>query len=158
MGKFAADTSVSSMQSRNEIERTLTRYGAGQFMYGTNGRSAVIAFEFSGKRVKFMLPLPDKSSREFTHTPARGTERSPAAVDEAYEQAVRQRWRALALVIKAKLEAVDAGISIFESEFLSNIMLADGQTVGEYMIPQVEQHYKTGIMPAMLPMLTDGRG
>ena len=35
-----------------------------------------------------------------------------------WEQACRQRWRALALVIKAKLEAIDAEISTFEEEFL----------------------------------------
>lgn len=41
-------------------------------------------------------PIP--KSREFTHTPARGQLRSSEAQREAYEQAIRQRWQALALV------------------------------------------------------------
>ena len=89
--------------------------------------------------------------REFTHTPARNTRRSEAQVGAAYEQAVRQRWRALALVIKAKLEAVETGITSFEEEFLAHIVLPSGQTVGAWMVPQVEKAYVNGAMPPMLP-------
>ena len=66
-------------------------------------------------------------------------------------QACRQRWRALLLVIKAKLEAVTAGISTIETEFLANIVLPDNTTAGEWMIPQIDQAYRTGQMPPMLP-------
>jgi hypothetical protein len=69
---------------------------------------------------------------------------------------VRQRWRALALVIKAKLEAVEAGITIFEEEFLAHIVLPDGRTAGEYMVPQIEESYRTKQMPPLLPMLESG--
>jgi len=60
-------------------------------------------------------------------------------------------WRALALVVKAKLEAVEVGISTFDEEFLSNIVLPDNTTVGAHMIPQVERSYLDGSMPLMLP-------
>ena len=43
---------------------------------------------------------------------------------------VRRRWRALLLVIKAKLESVESGIETFEEAFASQIVLANGQTVG----------------------------
>src|SRR5262245_58482775 len=108
MTRYAEKTTVSSDSSRGEIERTLARYGADQFMYGWDGNRAVLAFRARGKQVRFVLPLPDRNGREFTHTPERNLERSQAAREAAYEQAVRQRWRALALVIKAKLEAVEA--------------------------------------------------
>src|SRR5215831_5864853 len=111
MTRYAATTEVPSDRSRAEIERTLQRYGADQFMYGWETRQAVIAFRAHGKQVRFELPLPDRRAREFTHTPGRQVLRSDGAQQEAYEQAVRQRWRALALVIKAKLEAVEAGIT-----------------------------------------------
>lgn len=157
MAKYAENTEVSSAKSKEDIERILTRYGAGKFMYGWEGSRAVVLFEARGKRVRFVLPLPDRNSRDITHTPARGTLRSREQQDQAYEQAVRQKWRALALTIKAKLEAVESGISVFESEFLGKIVLPSGETVEEYMIPQVEAAYKNGIMPPMLPMLGDGR-
>lgn len=70
-----------------------------------------------------------------------------------WEQACRQKWRALALVVKAKLEAVESGISEFEEEFLAHIVLPDGQTVGRWMQPQIADAYGSGKMPPMLPAL-----
>src|SRR6185312_4117630 len=104
MPTYANRTTVHSRDSRDEIERTLARYGAGAFMYGTSAERGMIAFEIGGKRYRLTLPLPNRRSREFTHTQARGYPRDPKAQEEAYEQAVRQRWRALALVVKANLE------------------------------------------------------
>ena len=69
--------------------------------------------------------------------------------------ACRQTWRALALVVKAKLEAVDAGITVFEEEFLAHIVLPDGRTVGQFTLPQVESAYLTGKMPKLLPGLAE---
>ena len=49
-----------------------------------------------------------------------------AAQQAAWEQVCRQRWRALLLIIRAKLEAVASGITTLENEFLANIVLPDG--------------------------------
>ena len=125
-------------------------------MYGWQDTTAILAFKMQGRQVKFLLPLPNRFSKEFTHTPTRGTRRTDSAAEATYEQAVRQHWRALALVIKAKLEAVESGITVFEDEFLAHIVLPNGLTVGDFMCPQIEQAYKTGRMPEMLPMLGDG--
>jgi hypothetical protein len=94
--------------------------------------------------------MPDRNAREFTHTPSRNNRRTAVAAAEAFDQAVRQRWRALALVIKAKLEAVAAGITTIEDEFLAHIMLPDGSTVGEYTAPGLQLAYEHGEMPPML--------
>ena len=64
---------------------------------------------------------------------------------------MRQRWRALALVIKAKLEAVEADITTLEAEFLAHIALPSGATVGEWVGPQLDAVYGSGEMPALLP-------
>jgi len=148
--RYAADTSVSQDRSRSEIEATLKRYGATSFMYATEDARAMIGFRISDRMVRFLLPMPDPKAREFTHTPARGTLRSPAEAEKAWEQAGRQRWRALALVIKAKLEAVAAGITTIEDEFLAHTVLPDGQTVGEFMQPQIAIAYERGSMPTTL--------
>lgn len=63
-------------------------------------------------------------------------ERTAAAATKEYEQAGRQRWRALALVIKAKLEAVGTGIVTFEEEFLAHIVLPSGRTVTQDVTPR----------------------
>lgn len=149
MGQYAEKTSVPADRSRAEIERTLTRYGADGFAYGWEGTIAVIAFRAHNRRIQFRLPLPDRDDPAFTqHSQGYRTE---AAARSAYEQAVRQRWRAMALVIKAKLEAVETGIVDFESEFLAHILLPDGQTTGDWLLPQVAQAYETGEMPSLLP-------
>lgn len=153
--RYAQSTEVSADRSRSEIEKTLIRYGASGFAYGWQGANAIIMFEMSGRRIRFNLPMPDKMSREFTHTPNRGSKRSPEEQQRAWEQATRQRWRALALAVKAKLEAVEAGITSFEEEFMSHIVLPNGSTVGAWMQPQIENAYKGGKMP---PLLGEGRG
>jgi hypothetical protein len=156
MSRYAADTQVSSDRSRAEIERILTRYGANAFAYGWQGQQAQVMFEMAGRRIVFRLPLPDKNAEEFRLTPSKKWERGEAEQEKAYEQAVRQRWRALALVIKAKLEAVEAGISTVESEFLAHVQLPSGATVGEWVGPQLDAVYGQGKMPALLPGSADG--
>jgi hypothetical protein len=150
MTQYAANTEVPADRSRAEIERTLERYGATGFMYGWEATHAMVMFRMNGKMLRFLLPLPDR--KEFRLSPS-GRKRTDKSALEAYDQAVRQKWRALSLVIKAKLEAVQSGITSFEQEFLGNILLPSGQSVGEWMGPQVEQAYLTGQMPALLPML-----
>lgn len=149
MSKFAATTQVPSQKSRNEIETVLYRYGATGFMYGWQSQNAVISFAAHSRQIRFILPLPDKASRDLTHN-GRGTRRSQTDFQKAYDQAERQRWRALLLVIKAKLECVDSKITSFEDEFLSHIVLPNGQTMGEVSKPQIKAAYETGEMPLLL--------
>lgn len=150
MTKYAASTDVSSDRSRAEIERTLVRYGATQFLYGYDQSRAIVGFTINHRQIRFVLPLPDRDSAEFTRTPT-GRARAATARNEAYEQAVRQKWRALALVIKAKLEAVESGIVTFDAEFLAHIVLPDGRTVADEVVPRVQQAYEDHQMPALLP-------
>lgn len=150
MPTYAATTTVAWQTSRDEVERTLTRYGANQFMYGWAPGGAIVAFTAKGRQIRFTLPLPARDAREFTHTPAKNLLRSAAEAEKAYDQAVRQRWRALALVIKAKLEATEAGISEFEEEFLAHIVLPNGHTVGQDTIPNIAVMYEVGGMRPLL--------
>ena len=158
MSRYAANTDVSSERSRGEIERTLTRYGATAFMYGWQDTKAVIGFKAHGRMLRFVLPMPDRNDPEFVFRPYEGkpgtTRRPVAKAQEAWEQAGRQRWRALALAIKAKLEAVEAGITEFESEFMAQIVLPNGQTMAEHSLPLIERAYESGQMPALLPHLS----
>jgi len=151
MARYAESTSVSSDRSRAEIEKTLSRYGATGFMYGWEEDRAMIIFKTEDRQVKFILPLPNKKSPEFSLTPEKRRRRSQEQIEKAYEQAVRQRWRALSLVIKAKLEAVETGITSFDSEFMAHLVLPNGATIGEFMQPQIINAYETGRMPKMLP-------
>lgn len=146
---YAADTSVPVERSRAELERTLTRYGATAFGYMSEPTRAVVMFEANERRIRFDVPLPDRNDRRFTHH-SRGA-RTATQAQEQWEQACRQKWRALNLVVKAKLEAVAAGISEFEEEFLAWICLPSGQTMGDIARPAIAHAYETGALPALMP-------
>jgi hypothetical protein len=151
MTKYAADTSVSVEKSRAEIERTLKRWGAEQFMYGWNQQGAVVGFVMNNRQLRFTLAMPDRNAKEFWYTPSQGIKRTQAQANAQWEQACRQRWRALNLIIKAKLEAVESGICTFDDEFLAQIMLPNGRTVSEQICDDIAIAYETNEMPALLP-------
>ena len=148
---YAEKTSVSVSKTRAEIEELVQRYGADQFVSGYKANIAIIGFTMAGRQIRFVLPLPDQ--KEYWYTPGRRQRRTDEAAHAAWEQACRARWRALYLIIKAKLEAVESGLSTVEKEFLYDIVLPDGRTAGEWMAPQIAEAYETGRMPAMLPMI-----
>jgi hypothetical protein len=151
MGKYGASTEVAAGRSRDELEQTLVRYGADGFGYGWDGLKAVITFRFEGTMVRFTIKMPNLKDDEFQLTPT-GKGRSETQAYKAWEQAQRQRWRALNLVVKAKLEAVDSDITTFQEEFLAHILLPNGETVGDYTLPQLEQVRMSGKkMPKLLP-------
>ena len=147
MTRFAENTTVSPEKSRGEIERILERYGATGFQYGwqevgDGKRKAKIEFEAQDRHVRFLLPLPSRDSDEFTKT-TRGKDRTDDAAIKSWEQACRQRWRALALAIKAKLEAVNADITDFEDEFMSQVVDPEtGMTIGEIVRPMIALRYE----------------
>ena len=147
MAQYAHQTTVSVEKSVAEIKRTLDRYGAEQFAYGEDSGRGIASVQFAAnaRHVRFVLRLPPRDKREFWFT-QRG-KRTPQKALEAWEQACRQRWRALTLCIKAKLEAVDAGISEFEDEFLAHIVLPGGSTVSQLMRPQIAHAYRSGDPP-----------
>jgi len=125
---YAARTKVPVVNTRSEIEKTLTRYGATSFAFASEPTRAMIGFRANKRHVRFILNLP------------KGCD----------PQTERARWRALLLVIKAKLEAVRAGITVFDDEFLAHIVMPNGQTVADLLRDQITAAYDSGQMPPLL--------
>jgi hypothetical protein len=141
MGRYAANTSVPRSRSIEEIERTLARYGADSFAYGWEGERAVVAFRAHGRMIRLVIPMPERGKSE-----------------QAYQAGCRQRYRVLLLVLKAKLEVVESGVSSFEEEFLAYTLLPNGRSVGDMALPEVTRAYETGEVPQFLmPALPAGR-
>lgn len=159
MGQYAANTEVSQEKSRAEIETTLRRYGADAFSYGWEESSAIVVFRANNRQIRFDIRMPDRNDPQFTEYKqgSKTQYRTDSAAYERWEKATRQKWRALALVVKAKLEAVESGISEFEEEFLAHIVLPDGSTVGKQIRPHIDKAYLDGKMPKHL-LLTAGAG
>lgn len=151
---YAEKTTVPAEKSKAELEQVLMRYGATSFVSGWEGTQAVIQFEAKNRRIMFELTMPDRNDKRFTHH-SRGV-RTPQAAMEAWEQETRRVWRALLLVVKAKLEAVATGIATFEEEFLAHTVIPglDGYptTVGKFMKPQIDDAYENGSLPRGLQL------
>ncbi|MGL4296233.1 MAG: hypothetical protein ACRCTG_10995 [Aestuariivirga sp.] len=149
---FAEGTRVPIERSKAEIEAMLIRYGADQFVSGWDETEARIQFRAKGRYVRFVWPIPPRTEKRFTHQARYDWKpRTQGEAQKAWEAELRRLWRALALVVKAKLEAVQSGIVGFEDEFLAHIVMPDGQTVAEHARPMIEQAYETGKVAALLP-------
>lgn len=149
---FAESTSVPVERSKAEIESMLMRYGADQFVSGWGENEARIQFRAKGRYVRFMLPIPKSDEKRFTQHPRYAYKRrTDEEARKAWEQELRRLWRALALVVKAKLEAVSSGIVGFEDEFMAHIVMPDGKTVAEHARPMIAAAYDTGKVAALLP-------
>ncbi len=153
MPRYAAETTVPVERSRAEIEATVRRYNATKFTSGwdEDNNTAFIMFHIEGFYVRFTLPLPSGNEKRFTHRVVRGQEVRATENQRAngVEQEIRQRWRALLLAIKGKLEAVDCKISSITSEFMAFIVLPNDKLLGEWLMQEALPAIKKGTMPQL---------
>lgn len=154
MSIYAKATGVSVARTKLEIEKILTKYRADRRAVMEEPGRAIVVFGRDGRHVQFEMFLPHPDDAAFKRKRSSyGYE--AGELDEAkHEQACRQKWRALALVLKAKLEAVESGITSFDNEFMAHLVLPGGGTVGKWLRPQLEQVYKSGKLPPLLPGAT----
>jgi hypothetical protein len=159
--RYAKGTSVSSARTVDELQRLLVRFGAGEFCQATSveRRLAGVMFTIGGITYRVTMPLPSEADREFTHTPQQRQKRTADAARKAYDEEVRRRWRALGLVIKAKLVAVEEGVVTLEAEFLPYAVLGSGLTVADEAVPRMQEAVRSGLAPSVrLLGLPEARG
>ena len=140
---YAATIEVPVARTRQAIEELLTKAKCTQFVIGSDSesRKAMVQFKANNRIVRFTVAMPNPQDQKFTHVD-RWRRRATSQADKLVSQAERQRWRALFLVIKAKLESVESEIATFEEEFLAHIVLPDDSTVGEHIVPRIAQVYE----------------
>jgi hypothetical protein len=155
MAKYAERTEVPVDRRILEIQRTLERYGVTAFGFARDGDASQVVFEMGGRRMRITVRLPDRAEKRFVRD-QHGYQRDAKSAERAYQQAVRQRWAALSLYIKAVCEAIDSDVITAENAFLPFVVLPDGRTLSEYVAPQLAAVYESGEMPALLP--GGGRG
>jgi hypothetical protein len=158
MRSYAEGTSVSVEKTRAEIETLLGKHGAGQraILCDDELGLAQIGFGIHGRRYRLDVPMPSlESVRPTTRTgPSVGYWRLDEAgrlawARRALEQAQRERWRAVLLMLKAKLELVRIGVSTVEHEFLADMVLPDGKTMHIAVAESIQRALATGEAPML---------
>jgi hypothetical protein len=142
---FASETSVPVERSRAELEKLLRRYEADQFVSGWEEGRAMVGFRIAGRTVRLEVPMPTLKDVQ-----KKGSRKPPVL---ALAQMERQRWRALLLLTKAKLEACALGLETFEQAFLAGIVTPNGQTIGQRLVQQLDEIQKGGAIK-LLPGAT----
>jgi hypothetical protein len=165
--KYAEGTTVAVGSSQLEARRMLKRFGAGQTRITDAEDRAILEFVLQDRLIRFLVAAPELDAPEVARD--RYGARRPEKERQRLAQAeYRRRWRALLLRLKARLEAVtNEGVAV-EEEFLAHLVVDHaGRTVGDILLPQIEEVYRTGRVPAlmspttgrpMLPALTENGG
>lgn len=101
-----------------------------------------------GRHIRISLTLPSKEEFEETE---RGRKRKAGLVHTAWEKGCRELWRGLVLLVHAKLVAVESGLSTIDREFMPDVLLPDGKTIGDHLHTKIEAAYSGGKVKGLLP-------
>jgi hypothetical protein len=140
--RYAEGTKVSTEKSRIEVQKLLTSYGATNSAHGEQQDKATILFTMKGRQYRIELSYPSLDDFAMDRL---GRRRLTHQRVIARDQEIRRLWRALYMVVKAKLEAAQSGIVTLEEEFLAHAILRNEQTVSEWVEPQ----FLTGKVPLL---------
>lgn len=131
---YAEGTTVTVERSVAEAQALLKRHGVADVGWTLSSRGGRIQFMRDRTAVQFTVLYPPATDDAVTLYPS-GKLRPPREHAARLEQIHRERWRALVLVLKGKLEAVDAGVETWEEAFLPHILLPGGETVMDRVAP-----------------------
>jgi hypothetical protein len=148
--RYAETTEVSVERSQEEARKLLRRYGADQIRVSEDAERVGIEFRLHGWVIRFLVAAPALTEEVVTTTRS-GSWRPQSQRKAAQQQEYRRRFRSLILRLKAKLESVSNGDVLVEEEFISNLVMAGGQTLGEMLTPHLEEIRRSGRLPELLP-------
>ncbi|MCA4133382.1 hypothetical protein [Arthrobacter sp. M4] len=129
---YVRGASITASASQAEIQDMLSDFGAvGLRCIREDGR-ATIAFRSGGQQFRMILVLPRSADEELQ-------KRSTGHALKTPQETARQRWRALSVLIRAKLDAVASGIVSFDQEFMAYRLppheFEDGRTSPDTQAP-----------------------
>lgn len=148
---YAHGTTVTAQQTQAEIMGLLAARGVNKIATMNEPSRFALAFEFDGVPYRISLPLPEPDEPRFT-TYKQGAStysRSEGSAKQLFEKELNRKWRAFGMVIKAKLVAVEEGISSMEAEFIGNVVLASGRTLSETHASELPALAKAGKVAAL---------
>lgn len=120
---IAYKTTVSVVKSQQQIRELLRVAKATDIATLQSDKGCKIACVMSDRRLVFSVP---------------------PAKDEKEEMRL---WRVLRLKLKLHLEEMLEPTARFDEVFMAYILLPDGRTIAEHVLPAIEQSYKTNKPP-----------
>lgn len=142
---YASGTSVPVERSKAELDRILQKVGADERGIINQGGAVTVAFRLDGVTVRLRVPMKPATeiASEANVDPPHGWKGWTPAKRQAWcertaDQVERERWRVLVLLCKAKLEAIALGHTTVRREFLHDVVVKGGRTVGEVILGQLE--------------------
>ena len=121
--RYAEGTQVPVSRSHDQIKAELRRVGADQIGVMEGGGMAYVVFKVNDVLYRIAsVPIDPKSKR-----------------DPEAEQ--RRQWRAITLLVKAKVVSITEKISTVEREFLSDAVMPDGTTLADHAPKLISDAY-----------------
>lgn len=124
--RYAEGTTVSVDRSRAELRRILVNHGVLRLAWASEPAGDIIQFEYGGQLFRLRVAYPTAGDL--------ATTRRPRNLRAALEAEWRRRWRAIVLLIKAKLEFADGETTSLFRELLPYAVLTDGRTLEEAVV------------------------
>lgn len=138
---YAEKTTVPVGKTQEDLKRMIEKHGGDSFMAGSlraTGEVGVI-FDAFNRRFRILLKM---ESEEKLKVDGRGSIRSEESFKRAKAQAERSAWRLIYLIVKARIECIEAGCETFEQAFLPYMLIPDtGKVLAEQVVPAIEQSY-----------------
>ncbi len=155
-GGYAKGTTVEVARSRAEIDSLLTKNGASSvgILNDSDKSVAVVAFTIHGAKFRLEIPLPTMAEVDKSPKPRQwfswdeGKRLAWKRVDLVQRE--RERWRAVLLLIKSKLEIVRIGLSSVEREFMADLVLPGGQRAEAFFAEAIRRGLEGGDASPML--------
>lgn len=138
---YGEKTEVSLDRSIGEIVALLRKAGADRIAQIEEPHRFTVQCFLRERMVRFQVRFPsdDEVGQMRGNRPA-----SLAEIAASRAQRIKQRGRALMLVVKAKLESVESEVETFEEAFLANVVMSDGATLYERVREPIALEYQTG--------------
>lgn len=140
---YAQNTSVPIEKTMGELRRLAAKHKSQTFSLIEHETQAGVMMRIQDRAVRIVVPLPtcadvmkDALGRYLKYSKAR------------HDRLLRQRWRAILLLLTAKFEMIELGIETFDQAFMPYLVLKSGQTMAEAVMPQIS----SGVL-----MLADGK-
>jgi hypothetical protein len=142
-------TEVSVVKSQDAIRRLIYAHrGTGVMLISHPPREGFEAMVMIGEQsfhVRVMATCKDVSSDKY------GIKRTGNSLTNTLDQEARRVWRVLYWHLKALFEAADSGVIDIRDVIMPYVVLADGRTLSDHVVPRMAELTRLEDTSRLLP-------